>query len=288
MTIDPLEVADILKDCAEKYILPRFNTLAADQVQSKTHVDDLVTIADIETERALEKILPQIFPGCIVIGEESVFRGDCSLDILKDATQTIFVVDPVDGTYNFRHGKREFAVMMALVVGGETRMGWIYDVLGDTHAIVEKSAGAFMGGKRMQVAPDKPLKDCDAFINPGYFPKEMRKFLAPLKAEAAQLKSRGSLRCAAHEYLRLASGQADFGISGWISAWDHLAGDLMVREAGGHVMKWDASPYVPTDTAGGLIAASNADLARTVQSAFIHPVRQAMIAAGQRNSGFFP
>jgi fructose-1,6-bisphosphatase/inositol monophosphatase family enzyme len=279
LQIDSGKVADLLKECAEKFILPRYNNLSPDQVRSKSHKDDLVTIADIETEQALETILPQMFPGCVVIGEEGVSSGKVSLDILKDPSQTIFVVDPVDGTHNFRHGKREFAVMMALVVNGETRMGWIYDVLGDVHATTEKGAGAFLGGQRMSVAQSKPLAECDAFISPGYFPKEMYPFLDSFKAEIKKIKSVRVLRCAAHEYLQLASGQADFGISGGMKPWDHLAGALMVQEAGGVVRKWDGTVYSPHDETGGLITTSGQTLWNLVHRQFLNPVLQKMSPA---------
>lgn len=284
--IDSDEICAFMKDVALVRIKPRFNALRDEDVKSKKHADDLVTIADIEAERDMTAILLKRYPGCVVIGEESVSSGAMTMDSLRDPALTIFVIDPVDGTYNFRHGKREFAMMIAMVQGGQTRMGWIYDVMGDVFAVTEAGAGAFLDGRRMQVAGAKSIEDCDAFVNPGYFPGEMRKFLAPMKAEAARLKSRESLRCAAHEYLRIADGRADFSISGWLNAWDHLAGDLMVREAGGHVMKWDASPYIPTDTGGGLIAASNATLANAVRAGFILPVQQAMHAAGVKHNGF--
>ncbi len=273
LQIDSEKVAALLKECAEKYILPRYNNLSPDQVQSKSHKDDLVTIADIETERALEAILPQMFPGCVVIGEEGVSSGRVSLDILKDPSQTIFVVDPVDGTHNFRHGKREFAVMMALVVNGQTRRGWIYDVLGDTHAIAEKGAGAFYGGQRMQVASPKSMTECSAFLNPFYFPKELRPFLDHMRPESGNIKSARTLRCSAHEYLHLASGQVDFGINAGtgIKAWDHLAGALMVQEAGGVVWKWNKAIYAPQDETGGLIIASNQNLWDAIHSRLLVP-----------------
>ncbi|HEY8190721.1 MAG TPA: inositol monophosphatase [Micavibrio sp.] len=276
LEIDSAKIADVLKECAEKYILPRYKTLMPEQIQTKRHENDLVTVADIETELALQDILPRMIPGCVVIGEESVSSGTASLDILKDPSQTIFVVDPVDGTYNFRHGKREFAVMMALVAGGETRMGWIYDVLGDMHAITEKGAGAFLGGKRMRVADPKPVAECSAFLNPSYFPKEMRPFLNDIKEEAKKLKSAKSLYCSAHEYLQLASGQADFGINGWMKPWDHLAGSLMVQEAGGIVQKWDGTIYRPQDETGGLIIASNQDLWNFARRGFLDPALRKM------------
>lgn len=273
LAIDSGKVADLLKECAEKYILPRYNTLSPDQIHTKSHKDDLVTIADIETEQALEMILPRMFPGCLVIGEEGVSSGKTSLDTLKNVSQPIFVVDPVDGTHNFRHGKREFALMMALVVGGETRMGWIYDILGDCHAIAEKGAGAFANGKNMRVAAPKTLKESDAFLNPFYFPKEMRSYLSHMHPDAGNIRSARTLRCSAHEYLQLASGQMDFAISAGngIKAWDHLAGALMVQEAGGVVRKWDKTDYMPEDKGGGLIVASHRDLWDAVYSRLLLP-----------------
>ena len=276
VAVDSGKVAGLLKECAEQYILPRYKTLSAGQIHTKSHENDLVTIADIETEAALQDILPRMFPGCTVIGEESVSSGTASLDILKDSSQTVFVVDPVDGTWNFRHGKREFAVMVALVAQGETRMGWIYDVLGDVHAIAEKGAGAFLGDQRMKVAEPKPARECCAFINPGYFPKDMRPFLSYLKSEVRNIKSAGTLRCSAHEYLQLASGQADFGINGWMKRWDHLAGALMVQEAGGVVRKWNGASYTPQDEEGGLIIASNQPLWDYAHRHFLQPALRKM------------
>jgi fructose-1,6-bisphosphatase/inositol monophosphatase family enzyme len=269
--IDAQKIAALLKECAEKYILPRYNTLSADQIQTKAHENDLVTIADIETERALQDILPKMFPGCIVVGEECVSRGEISLDILKDPAQTVFVVDPVDGTYNFRHGKREFAVMMALVINGETQMGWIYDVLGDAHAIVEKGAGAFHDGKRLHVAGHKADAELIGHIRKSYFPKDMQDRMGYLKPACQSIKQSFSLSCAAHEYLRIAQGLADFSIYGWMKPWDHLAGTLLVQEAGGHVAKWDGTPYVPQDDHGGLTIASSPALWAHVHDTFLKP-----------------
>ena len=122
-------VAEILKECAEKYILPRYKTLADHEISSKSGPRDLVTHADIDVEEHLKRVLPDLLPGSIVIGEESVSSGRASLDILKDITQSIWVVDPVDGTHNFVHHKSEFGIMLACVVNGVTQYSWIYDVL---------------------------------------------------------------------------------------------------------------------------------------------------------------
>lgn len=270
-SIDIQKVSDLMRDCAGKYILPRYKALSDHEVRTKSHENDLVTIADIETELAMRDALPKMFPGCVVIGEESVSDGTASTDILKDTSQTVFVVDPVDGTNNFRYGQREFAVMVALVVGGETKIGWIYDVLGDSFAIVEKGAGAFYNGQRMHVGPDKPDAEIIGHLRKSYFSKELQDKMDYLKPATLSIKKSFSISCAAHEYMRIASGQSDFSIYGFMKPWDHLAGALMVQEAGGHVAKWDGTPYTPQDSAGGLTVASSRQLWDRMHEKFLKP-----------------
>ena len=168
--IDPDKIAEILRDCAEKYILPRYKKLRDSEIGTKAGPADLVTIADKETEEALVRILPGLYPGSIVIGEEGISEGTASLDTLNESEGTVWVVDPVDGTYNFVHGRREFSLMMACIIDGETQYGWIYDILGEKTAIVEKGAGAFFGGQKMEVAAPKAFEDTTGHLAKKYFP----------------------------------------------------------------------------------------------------------------------
>lgn len=269
--IDPDQVAAVLKDCALKYILPRFKNLQDGDIHAKTHANDIVTIADIETEAALSEILPKLFPGTLVIGEEGVSSGVVSTDILHDPTQVVFVVDPVDGTLNFKNGKPQFAVMMALVAGGQTRMGWIYDVINDTHYITQKGKGTTKNGQPTRVRPALDLNDPAAigYMEYRYFPKPLQAYLKDQGAERFK-----SLHCAGHEYLNIASGQSDFTIFSHMKPWDHLAGVLMVEEAGGIVQKFDGSPYAITDEKGGIIAASSRAVMEQVHKQFIVPAHK--------------
>jgi len=267
--IDPEQVAAIIVDAAEKFIVPRYRLLENHQIQSKSSPNDLVTIADQETEAALEQALGQLYPGALVIGEESVSAGAKDICALAQSDKTIFVADPVDGTWNFVHGKREFCVMLACVIGGETRFGWIYDVIDQKMMIVEKGAGAFFGGEKMQVAAPKAPQALCGHAGLKYFPPALRPHV---KAYKTQVKSLYSLGCAGHEYLRLAAGSADFGIYSRIRQWDHLAGVLAVQEAGGYVAQWDGSPYTPCDAFGGLVVAASRDLWQHVHDTLIEPM----------------
>nr|WP_284329325.1 inositol monophosphatase family protein [Demequina litorisediminis] len=59
-----------------------------------------------------------------VVGEEAT-EHDPSLTDLLATEPAAWTVDPVDGTWNFAHGKVDYAVMVARVVGGEAADGWI-------------------------------------------------------------------------------------------------------------------------------------------------------------------
>jgi fructose-1,6-bisphosphatase/inositol monophosphatase family enzyme len=253
--INPDQIANILVECADKYILPRYKKLENHEVLTKTSPTDLVTQADIDVEAHLERVLPDLLPGSIVVGEEGVSRGDAFIDVLGDDTQKIWVVDPVDGTSNFVHHKREFGVMLALVVGGQTVASWIYDVLGEKCAISQRGAGAYFGGEKMQVAANiRAPADMIGYLNARFFPKEHKPHI---KEVVSQFKSCKSLYCAAHQYLNIGQGKAHFSVSNHIKSWDHLAGALLIEEAGGYLAKWDGAPYMPRDHHCGLLVSTS-------------------------------
>jgi fructose-1,6-bisphosphatase/inositol monophosphatase family enzyme len=253
--IDPDKISAILVECAETYILPRFNQLEAGQVSTKTGPNDLVTQADLDVEEHLKKVLPALFPGSVVVGEEGVSQGLVSMDILK-SDAPVWVADPVDGTHNFVHGRSEFAVMLAFVNGGLTQAGWIYDVLKKEMTVAQRGAGVFTGGKRQRVSPQVEIPDINGYLAPWLFRKEYRdKVKTAMKAFRC-----GWLRSASHEYLNILKGKAEFSVSSRLKPWDHLAGSMMVEEAGGFVQTWKGGIYRPgyvPEIDDGLIVAND-------------------------------
>ncbi|MBU0859915.1 MAG: inositol monophosphatase, partial [Alphaproteobacteria bacterium] len=153
--IDPEKVAQILREVAEQCIMPRYKQLQQGEISSKTGPNDLVTIADREAEIALEDRLTRLIPGSLVVGEEGVSEGRVSTELIKSKDTIVWVVDPVDGTYNFVHGKAEFGMLLACVVNGDVIHGWLYDILGNRMLIAEKGKGAFINGQRIQTAAPK-------------------------------------------------------------------------------------------------------------------------------------
>ena len=267
------DIAALIRDCAARLIMPRFKMLQEGEISSKSGPSDLVTIADREMEAELERALNAAYPGSIVLGEESVSAGEKTLDALADPSNVVWVIDPVDGTWNFVHGKNEFAVMLACVIGGRTRHGWIYDVPADRMMYTEQGQGTWIDGQRQKVAPVKPWRQTIGFCGAHYFPPAQRPMI---KTFAKQVKGLHLFGCAGHEYLNVASGLYDFALYNRGKPWDHLAGALAVQEAGGVVSRFDGNPYLPSDDRPALLCTSNDLLQEILQRELIGRLPEAI------------
>jgi fructose-1,6-bisphosphatase/inositol monophosphatase family enzyme len=71
MPIDLTRIAEHIREVAAARIVPRFQKLAAHEISSKTSLQDLVTVADIEAEADLIRILTAVLPGSLALGEEA-------------------------------------------------------------------------------------------------------------------------------------------------------------------------------------------------------------------------
>lgn len=252
--INPDTVSDLIRECVDAHILPRYQALGDDDVSTKTGPADLVTQADIDAEKHLERVLPDLLPGSIVMGEEGVSRGDVSIDVLKDISRPVWVVDPVDGTYNFVHGRPGFGTMVSLVVAGEIVGGWIYEILGDRMLVAERGAGARLNDTVLCVSDD--VLDFSAMrghMSLKFFPEPYR---SVLKEKSAAFQSVDPI-CCASEYLNLATGAAQFSLYSRLKPWDHFAGVLIVQEAGGVVAKWNGEAFTSQDYGIGLLSANS-------------------------------
>lgn len=255
MEIDVSLVSQIIDTCAQAHVMPRFRTLSADQIQTKSAPDDLVTQADLEMERALESALLAAYPGTRVLGEEAIAAGTVALDLLADPDAYVWVLDPIDGTYNFVHGDEKFGTLLAYVKGGETLAGWIYDPPRRAVTVAQKGKGVFREGAQFGLSKIEKTDLALGAMNARYFSEEV----APhLTARMQYIRKHIALRCAAHEYLDFIEGKIDFSLHNRANPWDHLAGALMVEELGGVVRTWDDSPYNPACPEHLLIAANRA------------------------------
>jgi fructose-1,6-bisphosphatase/inositol monophosphatase family enzyme len=264
------DIAAILRDATRAEILPRFRRLTAGAIRTKSSPVDLVTDADEAAERHITRELLARFPTCVVVGEEAQAADPALLDKLADA-ELAFVVDPVDGTANFAAGVPLFGCMAAAIVCGEVVAAWIHDPLGDDTAIALRGEGAWIehpehGRTDLQVAAPASLEAMTGAVSWTWMAEPLR---SRITARLSRLASGIQFRCAAHEYRLVASGGAHFTIYNKLMPWDHLPGWLLHREAGGYSARFDGSPYLPTHTGGGLLAAPDKTSWDAIKSALL-------------------
>ncbi|MBX7495872.1 inositol monophosphatase [Qipengyuania sp. 6B39] len=221
---------------SEQAILPRFRNLSGGEIIEKAE-DDLVTIADREAETMLAEGLAQIDPSLTIVGEEAAHADPSVLEYLSG---DCWIIDPIDGTHNFAHGRAPFGILLARAAGGIARSGWIYDCVSGRFCSAHRGGGAFVEGQRAVSRPTGETPPVAAisviFLDPARR-EQVAEHIAP------HYRTVETPRCAAEQYPRLALGQNDVSFFERTLAWDHAAGALWLEEACGRIARPDGSAY---------------------------------------------
>jgi fructose-1,6-bisphosphatase/inositol monophosphatase family enzyme len=251
--IDSEVVANLIRETARELILPRFRSLGSADIREKKPGDP-VTIADLETEHALTRLLGDL-PGRFgVIGEESAAEDPRRLELLSTPAP-VWIIDPVDGTSNFARGEPGFAVIVALAQGGDVEAGWIYDPLGDEMILARKGEGAWSGARRLAVAS---LTSAAPITGSAYGRAKSGVRAAKALDASGRVGAVHNRGCSGLEYMAVALGQSHFSLHSRSLPWDHAAGMLIVREAGGVASFLDGAPYDTRITDQPVLAAASA------------------------------
>jgi myo-inositol-1(or 4)-monophosphatase len=230
------------------------------EIEYKDARANLVTVADRESQRAIADIILTAFPGHAVNGEEGT-EGDFS-------SADVWYVDPLDGTTNFTHGLPFSCVSVALRSsegqggGGATVAGAVYDPLRDEMFVAARGGGATLNGVPVGVSDvarlDRALVVAQAqTVDAG----EIRAYallVERLMSVAGGVRSLGS---PALTLCYIAAGRLDAYCEYAMDAWDILAGQLILAEAGGLLTLFSGQPHATADRAD--VVASNG---------YIHPV----------------
>lgn len=259
-------VIEIIRDVAQAEILPRFRELSDDAISTKSGFDDLVTVADLAAEKAMTQRFQNLLPNAQIVGEESVAEDESVLDIL-DSQELVFIIDPIDGTWNFANGLSIFGVLIAAVYQGETIFGVLYDVVNDDWVEASKGEGAWFVRPGEAPSPyrieEQPTDNkLVGFFSPFLFKNaEQRLKAADLQPKYARTIA---LRCCCHEYRTLLKGNVDFSVSPKTNAWDHAAGILAYQEAGGIVRMLDGRTYKPAIREGVIVAGRSSSVVEAI------------------------
>lgn len=251
--LSPDTVVAYMRELAEEIMLPKYNQLGDAEKRQKAP-GDYVTVVDIEMERRLNRILPDLLPGSVVVGEEAVSDNP---SLLKAAYNEdyVWLVDPLDGTNNFANGKREFCVMVALHYKGETVMSAIYDPLGKKVVTAEKGQGAYANATRLECRDGVDFEFMHGQINYNILPNDAAR--SQLKDKAANaFAGVKRLGCAGHDFIMHTEGSRHFSLYSRLAPWDFAPGGLILREAGGKLERVDGEEIRPFDYGYKLLSAN--------------------------------
>ena len=106
-------------------------------IETKSNAADLVTNMDRETEQFLIGKIKETFPAHNILGEEGYG------DEITSSNGVVWLIDPIDGTMNFVHQKRNFAISIGIYENGIGKIGLIYDPVHDELYHAVKGEGAF-------------------------------------------------------------------------------------------------------------------------------------------------
>jgi fructose-1,6-bisphosphatase/inositol monophosphatase family enzyme len=149
-------------------------------------------------------------------------------------------------------------VILAVLDGPEVVYGLLYDPTFDDWIEARPGEGAWLAAEGR--APRRltssemmgPVGGASGFVGLYLFPKADQGRIA---STLDRIGRAGSLRCSCHEYRLMVQGRADYVLNGQIKPWDHAAGVLCLREAGGVARLLDGREYAPTFRDGHLLTA---------------------------------
>ncbi|AUT62813.1 inositol monophosphatase family protein [Paraburkholderia terrae] len=185
---------------------------------------DYLTETDGEVERLIAARLAALFPDDAFFGEES--GGEVG--------DSVWIVDPIDGTADFARGVPYFCVSIAFVLRGKTEIGVLYDPMSDELFAAHRGHGATVNGQPIKVSAITDIRQ--SVVELGWSSRvpfeRSAKVLEKLHALGAGVKRRGS---GALGIAYVAMGRQDAYCELHINSWDAAAAVLLVEEAGGWV-----------------------------------------------------
>ncbi len=194
------------------------------EIQYKGAID-VVTDVDKRAEKFLLGEILKRYPGQRIVAEES---GE-----VPGKGDSVWFIDPLDGTVNYAHGIPIFSVSIGYMEGNTMCLGVVYDPTRDECFSAEHGKGARLNGKAVQIASEK---DLDRSLLVTGFPYDIRttKLTNLDQFVKFSLKSQAVRRLgsAAIDLCYVASGRFDGYWEYKLSPWDVAAGTLIAEEAG--------------------------------------------------------
>lgn len=199
---------------------------------------DLVTAADLASEKYIVETILSRFPEHEILAEESAGSRE------PGGREKLWIIDPLDGTTNFAHQLPIFSVSIAFAANGRLSVGVVLNPVTGELFTATAGGGAELNGHPIAVSSCRDLSE--SLLVTG-FPYNIREEPAPyVKRFERCLKAALGVRrlgSAALDLCYVACGRFDGFWEEGLKAWDTAAGTLIVSEAGGSVTDFAGGAY---------------------------------------------
>jgi myo-inositol-1(or 4)-monophosphatase len=238
-----LEVAVEAATTAGALLLERVRHGAERQVTSKSTPTDLVSEADLASERAIRELLALRRPDDGFVGEEG--------DHAEGTSGLSWVVDPLDGTVNFLFGIPQWCVSVAVRDRDGTIVGAVYDPNSDELFSATRGGPATLVGPEGEVELSGSTREdvelATAMLATGFaYDAAVRaaqaRVLARVLPRVRDVRRFGS---AALDLAWTAAGRYDAYFERTVKQWDIAAGALICERAGLRVLELPVHEQLP-------------------------------------------
>ena len=220
---------------------------------------DLLTIADLESQKTILDAIRRAFPGDDYTAEED--------EVKLTGAEYLWIIDPLDGTTNYAHGYPVSCVSIGVLKDGRAHLAGVYDPFRRELFFAQRNMGTTLNGKRLGVTRTRRITDSllitgfayDRAERADYYLARFKKFMKTCH----DVRRSGS---AALDMAWIAAGRADGFWEYELNPWDVAAGLLLIQEAGGRVTDFNGNEWKDWREMGKRTLASNGLIHRSMLS----------------------
>ena len=223
-------------------LLERVSRGAERSIASKSTPTDLVSEADLASERAIRELLAGRRPSDGFVGEEG--------DHVEGTSGLSWIVDPLDGTVNFLFGIPQWCVSVAVRDPSGTIAGAVYDPNRGELFSATRHGRAMLAGPHGEAELSGGIRDDElstAMLATGFaYDADVRaaqaRVLARVLPRVRDVRRFGS---AALDLAWTACGRYDGYFERTVKQWDIAAGALICERAGLRVLELPVHEQLP-------------------------------------------
>ncbi len=202
------------------------------KISTKADDKDLVTEMDQTIEAYFIEKIKKTYPTHLILAEEGHGHH------ITNTTGTLWMIDPIDGTTNFIHQKRNFAISIGIFVDGIGKIGLIYDVISDEMFHVIQGQGAFLNDTKLPKLTEVPISEAVVAVNTGFLRDNQLIGKEVMQQFTADVRGTRALGAASLQIAYVACGRFDAYMSMQLGPWDFAAGLVLIAEVGGEITRF--------------------------------------------------